>query len=266
MAAPIIGVIEIQKEINGAKTTAGFIKLPENVQEFLENETEEEERQEIQEEERQEAEEASGQEHLTGQEQKQEVKQNVKGATQKMQTQTERKKNEKKPRPKMEGREDKKSYQCTEENGQCKLKFEWKTSLNNHIRFKHKNRKLFSCQECGKEFGQKNELMSHHIRCSRVESLDRKKKHDIEKSYPCNWPGCEKKFHHESSVYTHIKIKHKNQLRHECTACKKKFGQASELKSHMNIDHVCVKGCVTGTIYKDREEKWNSHKQHGHRK
>ena len=120
--------------------------------------------------------------------------------------------------------------------------------MQNHISRVHKGLKNFDCEQCGKLFSAKNDLIKHvriiHEKqrnfkcdqCDRTFQCKQYLKHHIEsvhegkRKYSCE--DCGKTFAHLEGMKCHIKTVHEG-IRYQCDYCEKSFTQKPHLKSHM---------------------------------
>ncbi|KAG9464518.1 hypothetical protein GDO78_019844 [Eleutherodactylus coqui] len=84
----------------------------------------------------------------------------------------------------------------------------------------HKERKIFPCSECGKNFKKNSNLAIH------------KRIHNDERPFPCS--DCGKAFTQKSDLVTHQRI-HTGEKPFSCTECGKCFTQKSALLEHQRI-------------------------------
>lgn len=108
----------------------------------------------------------------------------------------------------------------------CGLQFRFTCTLDEHIRRKHLNKKIFKCDVCGKEFMLNVELKKHY----RV--------HTGHKPYNCR--HCDKKFSDFSIRARHERI-HTGERPYKCESCEKSFSYIHVLNTHVMNVHRKVK-------------------------
>lgn len=107
----------------------------------------------------------------------------------------------------------KKDFQCT----YCFRIFQWKGSLNRHLRVHHSKNRL-TCVHCGQVFKDKAHLHEH------------RRTHSADKRYRCII--CNKGFNQSSHLRRHLRT-HSGSRPFKCTQCSKSFARASCLTGHI---------------------------------
>ncbi|MCL4115317.1 UNVERIFIED_CONTAM: hypothetical protein GTU68_018351 [Idotea baltica] len=116
----------------------------------------------------------------------------------------------------------------------CKIVFsspsQYYYHRNTHMQ-RGKEKTLWSCGQCGKEFKNCKTLKSHEL-----------KEHGEVRMYPC--PHCIHSFPKLLLLDHHIRNVHKGEKQFECKLCGHKFFRLYDLKTHLNIhfnikSHVC---------------------------
>merc|ERR1712079_155517 len=107
----------------------------------------------------------------------------------------------------------------------CPAQFQSKTSLNNHIKYKHSgNKPLYTCQSCSLSFYFKSDLERHAIT------------HNGSKSMSC--ADCDFVCKRKSELIRHRKHVHdENSPFNECNICGYKTKNADHFKRHFNKKH-----------------------------
>ena len=109
-----------------------------------------------------------------------------------------------------------KNFHCD----QCGQDFFSRPALTNHINNKHNQDNPIICSECGKNCGNKYNLISHMAR------------HTGEKKFACRFDGCKTKMRLAHMRTVHEKI-HTGIKDHQCTICPKAFVQKTALVQHL---------------------------------
>ncbi len=113
----------------------------------------------------------------------------------------------------------------TEDASDWKQRREHKSGLNiNHVLVNdigcNAAKKSFSCSECGKRFGSRDDLQIHM------------KSHTGEKTFTC--PFCGKKFTKSSNLTTHLRV-HTGEKPFTCSVCNTSFSLRCTLVNHMRV-------------------------------
>ena len=96
------------------------------------------------------------------------------------------------------------------------------TELVRHVQNIHE--RMFSCETCGKTFGQNDKLMEH------IQVV-----HENLRNYPCD--SCDKKFVTPKGLKDHKLRIHEKELNHICDTCGKKFLKRGVRNSHVAKYH-----------------------------
>ncbi|XP_035848900.1 gastrula zinc finger protein XlCGF57.1-like [Sander lucioperca] len=105
----------------------------------------------------------------------------------------------------------------TDDSADWKETREPQSALNS---LKHDSRckKRFSCSECGRRFGRKDNLKRHMIT------------HTGEKPFSCS--VCNSYFTQRGSLWSHMAAVHTGEKRFSCSLCNKRFSRRSDVKTH----------------------------------
>ena len=110
----------------------------------------------------------------------------------------------------------------------CEYESSISANLKRHQAGVHANEKQFRCEECGKYFNQKRNMIEHN-------STEHKKE-----KYKCDVKKCEKEFWSKSSLTRHA-ISHADMqsvLTNNCDKCSFTTKEKSTLKRHISIIHL----------------------------
>lgn len=108
-------------------------------------------------------------------------------------------------------------FQCVE----CDRRFCDPSSMKRHVAVVHSTgskKKVFTCEQCGKEFNQRTDLRVHVQR------------HAGEYSYQCS--HCNRCFGKRRDYETHVSEDHAAERPHVCDKCGKRFAVLGKLKQH----------------------------------
>ena len=146
----------------------------------------------------------------------------------------------------------------------CSKLFLSKTSLANHIRYVHTEKRKYSCEDCDSKFKQKKSLRDHNLNvhginqftekyhnteeykrfeCTQCNRSYQRKKDlnyhirnihesvDGEDSFRCEI--CNVSFKEKKSLNFHVRWKHGQKESHVCPKCGKKFNRKDTMKKHV---------------------------------
>ncbi|GAB0099726.1 Zinc finger C2H2 superfamily [Sergentomyia squamirostris] len=108
----------------------------------------------------------------------------------------------------------------------CRMKFPRK-DLEKHMRQKHGNKKVHSCEFCGKLFLRRDDLQSH------------RRIHTKEKPFVCRVEGCSERFHWRQALRRHeqtFHIRGSTEIFH-CNICSATYRLREYLNNHMRRWH-----------------------------
>lgn len=136
----------------------------------------------------------------------------------------------------------------------CGLQFRFTCTLDEHIRRKHTNKKIFKCDVCGKDFMLNVELKKHYRvhtghkpyacrHCDKKFSdfsirARHERTHTGERPYKCE--SCEKSFSYVHVLNTHVMNVHRKEKNFNCEKCGIGFTRKSYLTRHDNVQHSSV--------------------------
>jgi len=134
-----------------------------------------------------------------------------------------------------------KAFKCPVEG--CDKAFTRNSELTQHKKAAHDG-VYYECEECGRRFGQKHNMMNHF-----------RTVHLKEKNFKC--PTCGVKFAMKQHLTRHIRTVHDQIKSFECDHCGKSFGQAVARKKHIEAVHLGLRysctwrgGCGYTTVQK----------------
>ena len=115
-----------------------------------------------------------------------------------------------------------KCFKCPIED--CENLFETKEELEMHNK-SHKEKNIFSCNKCDKQFMQEKNLQKHFkVHCFLV------------KKYICPYPGCGKKFTALYNQKIHYRV-HTGERPYTCDVCGKDYYDRANYKYHIKTAH-----------------------------
>ena len=103
----------------------------------------------------------------------------------------------------------------------CDKKFAEPFQAKRHIECEHNKNSKIKCDECQRQFLSNQSLHYHKLTKHTV---------DVEKSHRCNI--CDKAFLVKVNLDNHVKFKHSDTRKFECTQCSTKFKQRKNLNAH----------------------------------
>ena len=125
--------------------------------------------------------------------------------------------------------------------------------LKSHLKFYHKKKNVYTCDDCGIPLNSRNELKVHDLSfhleivknfqcnlCNEAFITEKNLKyhaqnvHEIVK-YPCHI--CDKKFSENWSLTQHIRVVHQGPKTHKCDICDKSFQYSRNLREHKENVH-----------------------------
>ena len=125
--------------------------------------------------------------------------------------------------------------------------------LKSHLKFYHKKKNIYTCDDCGIPLNSRSELKVHDLSfhleivknfqcnlCNEAFITEKNLKyhaqnvHEIVK-YPCHI--CDKKFSENWSLTQHIRIVHQGAKTHKCDICDKSFQYSRNLREHKENVH-----------------------------
>lgn len=129
----------------------------------------------------------------------------------------------------------------------CPESYDSKYKLRAHEKI-HASRP-FVCVECHHTFGSSQALATHSAKhqinvCDCAKRFDNKKcyayhiksckkyKVSTQEEFVCDY--CKMTYKNKAAILMHIKLKHLNGMRHQCSTCGKRFSSRSHLKEHEN--------------------------------
>ncbi|KAL5285737.1 hypothetical protein ACFFRR_007425 [Megaselia abdita] len=144
----------------------------------------------------------------------------------------------------------------------CGLQFRFACTLDEHIRKKHTNQKIFKCDKCGKDFMLNVELKKHYRihtgqkpyscrHCDKKFSdfsirARHERIHTGERPYKCE--SCEKSFSYVHVLNTHVMNVHRKEKNFKCEKCGIGFTRKNYLTRHENVEHSGEGGGLSNTV------------------
>jgi KRAB domain-containing zinc finger protein len=139
----------------------------------------------------------------------------------------------------------------------CGKTFKTKFDLKSHNYHVHSNLKKFECKICKRKFKSKWYLNEHELahtvefecgECLKIFKTSRHFKRHMERnkgSKIIQCPRCDRNFHRQGDLNSHLKQVHKSERNFECEICKKAFKSKGKVKEHQ-IMHSDVKSFKCG--------------------
>uniref|UniRef100_T1GM26 C2H2-type domain-containing protein n=1 Tax=Megaselia scalaris TaxID=36166 RepID=T1GM26_MEGSC len=133
----------------------------------------------------------------------------------------------------------------------CGQQFRFTCTLEEHIRKKHLNKKIFKCDVCGKDFMLNVELKKHYrthtgqkpYNCRHCDKTftdfsiraRHERIHTGERPYKCQ--DCGKSFSYIHVLNTHVLNVHRKEKNFKCDLCGVGFTRKNYLTRHKSIEH-----------------------------
>ena len=115
--------------------------------------------------------------------------------------------------------------------GVCEKSFLSKVTLNNHIKYKHSDIRMFECTECDSTFKQKKNLNVHSINVHGKNPRKEDYWQDLKrKKNKCE--TCGAIFNRPSNLKVHNKVHYEDHDRYTCGKCSSNFKYEKSLKRH----------------------------------